>query len=697
MDVVIITDMLGRGGAETQLTRLAKALKVRGWKVGIISMLPPNDFEDELKKAGIPFMLCMEQPSREPFTMAIRMYRQLRRWRPGVVVTFNFYADILGRLCGRLAGVPVIVASLRTAHMKTRLRERIYRYTEFLVDLTASNSKAALDYMLSRELLTPDKTTVIPNGMITLDYPAAISREEARTEFGVPQDVYMWLAVGNLRLAKDYPTLLEATARCAASSRDFRVCIAGGGDLLEDLQAETRARGLEGIVEFLGSCSQKEVTHLLRAANSLVLSSAWEGLPNTVMEAMASGVPVVATQVGGVNELVEPGVSGFIVPPRDPERLADQMRVMMDLDEDARLRMGAAGRQYILDGYENERVVDRWESRFVQLGSTPERPLPSPAPAFVVSLDMELFWGVRDKRSIQTYGENIRGEREAIPAMLELFKKYEVKATWACVGMLLFDRKQDLLQHLPELQPTYARQELDPYRYLQTIGENEREDPYHYGLSLVRRILDYEGMELGSHTFSHFYCLEDGQTTEQFRADLQASIAATERLAARPVSFVFPRNQYKSDYLSVCSELGFRAYRGNETHWMYREARDENQSPLKRGARLLDNYINISGRNGFLLRKEGDLVNCPSSRFLRPHSPSYASLEGIRLHRIKSAMEAAARAGECFHLWWHPHNFGTHLGENLANLEQLLRFHASLRDRYGVVPMTIGETAQAAR
>jgi len=316
-------------------------------------------------------------------------------------------------------------------------------------------------------------------------------------------------------------------------------------------------------------------------------------------------------------------------------------------------------------------------------------------PAFVISLDFELLWGVRDKRTIATYGKNILGAREAIPAMLKAFRRYDVKATWAAVGMLLFDQRDELLRHLPALRPTYARRAIDPYLALDEVGADEKSDPYHFGLSLVRQILACEGMELASHTFSHFYCLEEGQEASQFKADLEASVAAITRLTDRPVSLVFPRNQYNPDYLALCAELGFQAFRGNERAWMYRGAMDERQSLLKRGARLLDHYVPLSGHNGFAPQVESGLVDCPSSRFLRPVSKRFAMLEGVRMHRIKSAMAAAARSQQCFHLWWHPHNFGADLRQSLAFLEELLRFHTGLRKRYGVVPMTMGEVARA--
>jgi peptidoglycan/xylan/chitin deacetylase (PgdA/CDA1 family) len=320
-----------------------------------------------------------------------------------------------------------------------------------------------------------------------------------------------------------------------------------------------------------------------------------------------------------------------------------------------------------------------------------------PPPGFIISLDFELLWGVGHHR-ISDYGENILGVRAAIPAMLRLFKRYEVKVTWAVVGMALFERRSDLLAHLPDVRPTYERAGLSSYLSLDQVGVDEKQDPYHFGLSLVRQILECEGMELGSHTFSHYYCLEKGQDASQFKADLEAFFEASNRLSVRPASFVFPRNQFNVEYLSVCADLGLQVFRGNESSWMYTQSMDRGPSLSKRAARLTDNYIDLSGDNSFVPRRflDSGMINCPSSRFLRPFSPKRAWLERARVRRIQQAMEAAARKGECFHLWWHPHNFGTNLHQNLAILEELLRFHVALRERYGVLSMTMGEAGHFA-
>jgi peptidoglycan/xylan/chitin deacetylase (PgdA/CDA1 family) len=323
-------------------------------------------------------------------------------------------------------------------------------------------------------------------------------------------------------------------------------------------------------------------------------------------------------------------------------------------------------------------------------------PMPRHAPEtsrFLISLDFELMWGVRERRTIADYGENVLGARRAIPVLLETFARHGVRATWATVGMLLFDSKEELLAHLPIERPRYARRALDPYADLDTIGDDERSDPHHFGLSLARQIAACEGMELASHTFSHFFALADGQTQAQFEADLEASIASVERIAPRPVSLVFPRNQVNAEYLEACRRLGFTGFRGNERSWMYTAGDEAANRRTKRAARLVDAYLPLSGANTSRPSADAGMVDLPSSRFLRPATGAPRRLERLRVRRVTTAMESAARTGATFHLWWHPHNFGRDLDRNLHVLEEILAVFGRLRRDYGMRSLTMREAA----
>ncbi len=238
--------------------------------------------------------------------------------------------------------------------------------------------------------------------------------------------------------------------------------------------------------------------------------------------------------------------------------------------------------------------------------------------AFVISLDFELLWGVRDKRTIADYGANIRGVRDVVPALLDLFAEREIACTWATVGLLFFAADKALLASLPARKPCYANPRVSSYHYLGEVGTDEEHDHYYYGLSLIRRILAYPAQEIGTHTFSHFYCLEEGGDTEAFRADLEAAQGAAAGLGVELASIVFPRNQVSAAHLSVCREFGLRAFRGNERVWFHRARRDGEQTLLVRGARLADSYLPIGGAHDHEPALVDGLVDIPASRFLRP-------------------------------------------------------------------------------
>jgi hypothetical protein len=314
---------------------------------------------------------------------------------------------------------------------------------------------------------------------------------------------------------------------------------------------------------------------------------------------------------------------------------------------------------------------------------------------FVISLDFELMWGVRDKRSIADYGRNILGVRQVVPALLALFAERGIACTWATVGMLFFAKKRDLLAALPERRPLYADPRLSPYEHLSEIGDSEATDPYWYGLSMIERIKDCPRQEIGTHTFSHFYCLEQGGDTAAFRADLEAARAAAASQGVAMTSIVFPRNQTSPAHLAICRDLGLRAFRGNERIWFHRAGSGDDQTLVRRGFRLADSFLPLGGAYDRAPVVVDGLIDVASSRFLRPAS-GHRLPEDLRLKRITSAMATAAERKTVFHLWWHPHNFGVETERNLAFLRAILDRFRDLEDRHGMRSMTMAEIANEA-
>lgn len=308
--------------------------------------------------------------------------------------------------------------------------------------------------------------------------------------------------------------------------------------------------------------------------------------------------------------------------------------------------------------------------------------------ALVISLDFELFWGVADSRTIDGYRNNIQGEWEAIPKILDLFQRYAIRATWATVGMLMCRNYSQWRAIRPAILPGYYRQQSSPY----FLGSIARENPkMFFARPLVMQILDTPGQEVGSHSYSHFCCDEAGVTPRQFAADLECARVIGSELGIKYRSFVFPRNQLKSEFLSELSKAGYLVYRGNCRHWLYRHGHFVPGGIGGRAIRLGDSYLPISGNQFVEVSSARGLLELPASLPLRPWDYRLAAIEPIRLMRLKRAMTFAAKGGGIFHLWWHPHNFGVNIEENLAVLELLLQHYVQLRDKFGMRSAQMGD------
>ena len=294
---------------------------------------------------------------------------------------------------------------------------------------------------------------------------------------------------------------------------------------------------------------------------------------------------------------------------------------------------------------------------------------------FTISLDFELFWGVRDHRTLESYGENIRNVHKVIPRLLELFATYNVHCTWATVGFLFFNEKKEMMSYLPAERPGYQKKEYDPYSY---IEQNELEKIYHFAPALIEQIKKTPGQEIGTHTFSHFYTLEKNTTIGQFKNDLRSAIAIAKEKEIEIKSIVFPRNQYSDEHINACLEEGIKIYRGNELSGAYKPLSRENENIFRKGVRFVDTYINITGHHCHPSPAANEIINVPASRFLRPYNPKFRMFDGLKLRRIKQGIKFAAKHGLVYQLWWHPHNFGKYMDENFKFLEQVLKFYQQL-------------------
>ena len=313
---------------------------------------------------------------------------------------------------------------------------------------------------------------------------------------------------------------------------------------------------------------------------------------------------------------------------------------------------------------------------------------------FVISLDYEIHWGVFDKRSVEAYRENLINVGKVIDRLLELCDKYDVKITFSTVGFLFAKDKSELLKYAPKNKPTYHVEKFSPYPLIDTIGENEEEDPYHYGLSGIKKIINNGNHEIGTHTFCHYYCHIPGQTIEQFDDDINSAKNIAKSIGVDIKSLVFPRNMIDAHkasdipILNVLKKHGITSFRGKENSIIYNihTTKFYKNWLIFKVLKFLDAYVSLTGPNTYDVLKintNTDVVNLPSSRLFRAYSNKFKRFEVFKLKRIKRAMTHAAKKNEMFHLWWHPHNFGAQTDENFKNLEYVFKTYKELNNTYG--------------
>ena len=364
MRILILSTSMGMGGADQQILILARSMRARGHTVRIVALTPLGPMGLEAQREGIPTESLELRRNPADLLRIARLVRLVREWRPDILHTHMVHANLLGRALRPLAPVGALVSTIHSISDGGRLRMAGYRLTNGLVDRVTIISRLAAERYVKIGAVPAARLEVIPN---TVDLerfrPSSEARAAIRSELGVGEE-FVWLAVGRFQPAKDYPTMIAAFAQLVRASRSGLILV-GQGPLRGAVETLLNAEGIKDRVRFLGV--RRDVPDLMCGADGYVLSSAWEGMPVVLLEAAAAGLPVVATRVGGVAEVVEDGVTGLLVPSGDPVTLAEAMRKIEAMSPERRVAMGAGGRALVQERYGTARVMAMWERLYSSL------------------------------------------------------------------------------------------------------------------------------------------------------------------------------------------------------------------------------------------------------------------------------------------------------------------------------------------
>ena len=327
--VAYVIGELGKGGAEYQLYELLRHLDRRRFAPGVFVLAPGGWWVEPIRALGVP---VEEIPRRGPADVRrlARLRASLRRFAPHLLHAILWSGNSYGRLAALGLGIPVVIAAERVVTPYRGWQVVVERALDRVTDGYLVNCEAIAAWQVERKRLPREKIEVIPNGIdLGRLPPFSLDRRGARSAAGLRRDRRLVAGVGRLDAQKDFPTFLRAAAMIAAEFPDVDFLVVGEGGERAALEALARRLGLGARVVFAGL--RHDVPRLLAAVDVLALTSLYEGFPNVLLEAMATGAVAVATDVGGCRELVTSGETGLLVPPRAPAAVAAAVgRVLRD-------------------------------------------------------------------------------------------------------------------------------------------------------------------------------------------------------------------------------------------------------------------------------------------------------------------------------------------------------------------------------
>lgn len=354
--VLLLSNSLGIGGAERLVVSLADQLVARGHQVMVVSLTGPTLFKPENPQVEV-IALHMAKTPAGFFRGYLALRQLIRRFRPDVLHSHMVHANLIARLLRLSITIPRLICSAHSTNEGGLLRMLAYRLTDALADLSTNVSQEAVAAFEQKGAVPPGRMLAVMNGIdCTEFYADAASRTQMRLILGCTGSEQVFIAVGRLTEAKDFPNLLRAFVPVSTERPLTYLWIVGDGPLRSELEALVETLGLARRVRFFGE--RHDVPVLLRAADIFVLSSAWEGFCLAAAEAMATQLPVVVTDCGGVRETV--GDCGFLVMPGDSHALTVAMLRAASLTPRQAKQFGERARQRILEQFSLERIVDRW-------------------------------------------------------------------------------------------------------------------------------------------------------------------------------------------------------------------------------------------------------------------------------------------------------------------------------------------------
>lgn len=365
-NIAILVPCLAFGGAERQISIIAPLLVQSGYAITVISMIPPRAYKEQLEQSGISVITLHMKQGHYSLNAFFQLIAILKKAKAQQLITFNYPANMMGRMVKSIFPNINLITSYRSSTFGSKKRELFLKLTNCFDYKTVPNSQRVAEEFLSKGIIEKSRLKVIRNGIIIPHTHYIENNIKSRSNsirnaiLSHQSDTFLWVAVGRYELPKDYPTLFKACSILKKTyTGSWHLAIVGDGRLREQSEEMIKSLQLESHISMLGK--KADVLPYYYAADAYVSSSAWEGMPNALVEAMMTGLPCVSTAVGEVPNIISEGVTGITVPSKNEQVLAEAMQSIMEMDRCKRADMGKDAAAYVRATLDINKVISEWQ------------------------------------------------------------------------------------------------------------------------------------------------------------------------------------------------------------------------------------------------------------------------------------------------------------------------------------------------
>jgi len=362
--VYLITD-LDVGGAENSLYQLVTHLDRKKFSPIVYSLSREGKIAQKLRAKGIG-VVCLDAKNKFDIRVFFKLIKLLKKQKPNILHTYLFHANFTGRIAGRIAGIPIIISSVRVAEKEKKYHLYLDMITQWMVNKEICVSKEVEKFMVKKTKIPPYKLATIYNGINPLDFDLFNDeqKDKKRKELSISQFEPIIGTIARLSKQKGVKYLLKAFRLVLDDFPKSCLLVVGSGPEEKKLRELALRLNIANSVKFWGF--REDATGIINIMDVFVLPSLWEGMPNAVLEAYVLGKPVIASKVDGVKEIIKDEKTGFFVPAGDYKSLAESIKTLIKSPKMME-QFGKKGKEFVSENFSIVRMVQDTENLYSEL------------------------------------------------------------------------------------------------------------------------------------------------------------------------------------------------------------------------------------------------------------------------------------------------------------------------------------------